>query len=75
MKRRFIAQPENFELLQEHRVIQNDRMDNIAHRYYGDAEQFWRICDANAAMHPNELTAQIGTYIKISLPEGITGAK
>lgn len=73
--RRFISQPEAFDLLQEHRIVQNDRMDNIAHQYYGDSEQFWRICDANAAMHPNELTQELGQYIKITMPEGMSGSK
>ena len=35
---------------------QGDRLDNIAARYLGDPEQFWRICDANGAMRPDELT-------------------
>jgi hypothetical protein len=38
-----------------------------------DAEQFWRIADANAALHPNELTAQPGRRLRITLPEGIPG--
>ena len=75
VKRRFIAQPEAFELLQEHRVSQDDRLDNITHQYLGDAEQFWRICDANAVMHPNKLTEEIGNIIKITMPEGMSGSK
>lgn len=75
VKRRFIAQPEAFDLLQEHRVSQDERLDNIAHNYLGDPEQFWRICDANAVMHPNSLTEEIGNIIKITMPEGISGTK
>lgn len=71
--RRFIAPPENFELLQEHTVTEGERLDNIAHRYLGDPEQFWRICDANAVLHPNELTDTIGEKIRITLPEGVPG--
>jgi len=73
VKRRFISPPENFHLLQEHTVSQGERLDNITHQYLGDPEQFWRICDANAAMHPNELTETIGAKIRITLPEGIPG--
>lgn len=75
LSRRFISQPDKYELLQEHRVIQQDRLDNIAHKYYGDPEQFWRICDANAVMHPLDLTEELGEYIRITMPEGISGSK
>ncbi|MEL6718709.1 MAG: LysM domain-containing protein [Bacteroidota bacterium] len=71
VKRRMIAPPEHFQLLQEHSVTQGERLDHIAHQYLGDPEQFWRICDANAAMHPNELTEHIGSKIRITLPEGV----
>lgn len=70
--RRIIAQPEDFQLLEEHTVVQHDRLDNLAHKYLGDAEQFWRICDANAAMNPLELTATIGDRVRITLPQGIS---
>jgi gamma-glutamyltranspeptidase/glutathione hydrolase len=43
-------------------------------QYLGDPEQFWRLCDANAAMHPEELTDAIGRTLRITLPEGIPGA-
>jgi len=74
IRRRFCPPPERFALLQEHAVVQGDRLDNIAARYLGDPEQFWRICDANAAMRPNELTETIGRRLRITLPEGIPGA-
>lgn len=73
VRRRFIAPPEQFELLQEHTVAEGERPDHLAHEYLNDAEQFWRICDANAVMHPNELTDTIGEKIRITLPEGIAG--
>lgn len=73
VKRRMIAHPENFQLLQEHSVKQGERLDNITHKYIGDPEQFWRICDANVAMHPNELTETIGNKIRITLPESLPG--
>src|SRR5258707_14263051 len=73
LKRRFVPPPENFQLLQEHTVTQGDRLDNIAAKYLGDPEQFWRICDANRAMRPDELTETIGRRLRITLPEGIPG--
>ncbi len=73
VRRRFVPQADSFQLLQEHVVTENERLDNITHRYLSDPEQFWRICDANDAMDPNGLTDTIGNKIKITLPEGIPG--
>ena len=38
-----------------HLVVEGERLDLIAHRYYGDPERFWRLCDANRALRPVEL--------------------
>ena len=73
LRRRFVPGPERFALLQEHMVTQGERLDNVTAQYLGDPEQFWRICDANAAMRPDELTETIGRRLRITLPEGIPG--
>jgi hypothetical protein len=73
LRRRFVPSPDSFELLLEHTVMQGDRLDNVAAKYLGDPEQFWRLCDANNAMQPDELTASIGRKLRITLPEGIPG--
>jgi hypothetical protein len=73
LKRRFVPAPENLALLQWHQVVQNERLDNIAAKYLGDPEQFWRLCDANRALRPDELTETIGKKLRITLPEGIPG--
>ena len=73
LRRRFLPSPERFELLQEHTVTQGERLDNVTAGYLGDPEQFWRICDANNAMRPDELTETIGRKLRITLPEGIPG--
>ena len=73
LRRRFVPPPERFALLQEHIVVEGDRLDNVTARYLGDPEQFWRICDANAAMRPEQLTETIGRRLRITLPEGIPG--
>jgi hypothetical protein len=72
--RRFVPQPERFQLLQEYTVIQGDRLDNIAAKFLGDPGLFWRLCDSNRAMRPWELTQSVGRKLRITLPEGITGA-
>ncbi|MDX2506083.1 MAG: LysM domain-containing protein [Gammaproteobacteria bacterium] len=73
LKRRFVPQPENFALLQFHTVVEGDRLDNLAHKYLGDPEQFWRLCDANGAIKPQDLTETVGRKLRITLPEGIPG--
>lgn len=73
LRRRFVPPAERFELLQEHIVTEGDRLDNITAAYLDDPEQFWRICDANNAMRPDELTETIGRILRITLPEGIPG--
>ena len=73
LRRRFVPPPERFALLAEHKVEQGDRLDNVTAHYLGDPEQFWRVCDANRAMSPDELLV-IGGRLRITLPEGIPGA-
>ena len=72
--RRFVPPPERFQLLQTHTVMQGERLDNITAQYMGDPTLFWRVCDANRAMRPWELTATVGRKLRITLPAGITGA-
>lgn len=38
-----------------HRVVQGERLDQIAWVQYRDAERFWRVCDANLALWPDDL--------------------
>lgn len=75
LRRRFVPPSERFELIQEHTVTESDRLDNIAAHYLGDPEQFWRLCDANGAMRPDELTETVGRKLRITLPEGIPGSR
>lgn len=74
LTRRFVPQPEAVVLLMEHVVVEGDRLDNVAARYLGDPEQFWRVCDANRAMRPDELTEAVGRRLRVTLPEGVPGA-
>ena len=68
VRRRMIAQPEKFHLLQEHIVEAGERPDTLTYRYLHDPEQFWRIADANVVMRPEALTAQPGQIVRITLP-------
>ena len=73
LRRRFVPQPEIFALLREHTVTQGDRLDNVTAQHLGDPEQFWRVCDANRALRPDELTETIGRRLRITLPAGLEG--
>ena len=73
LRRRFVPPPEGFALLQEHTVKEGDRLDNLTAQYVGDPERYWQLCDANAAIRPNELTETVGRKLRITLPEGIPG--
>lgn len=73
LRRRFVPSPERFALLQEHTAVEGDRIDNLAARYLGDPEQYWKLCDANCAMSPAELTETVGRRLRVTLPEGIPG--
>lgn len=68
LRRRFIPPPGTSTTLVEHTVLQGERLDNITARYLGDPVQFWRVCDANNVLHPDDLTDEAGEVIEIGLP-------
>lgn len=51
-----------------HRVKDGDRLDLISYQSYKDPEQFWRICDANLAMVPDDLVEEPGRLLLIPIP-------
>lgn len=73
LSRRFLPPPERHVELRVHRVVQGERLDNITAQYLGDPEMFWRLCDANGATRPTELTETAGRMIRITLPDGYMG--
>ena len=73
LRRRFVPPAGQMALLQEHRVSEGERLDQITAKYLGDPEAFWQVADANAAMHPEELTTSPGRRLRITLPKGIPG--
>jgi hypothetical protein len=48
-----------------HAVTEGERIDHVAHRYYRDSERFWRICDSNRALWPDDLVSEPGTLLRI----------
>ena len=68
-RRRLIPSYEEQPTLAEHRVAEGDRLDNIAARYVGDPTQFWRLCDANTVLRPEELE-EVGRVIRIAMSQG-----
>lgn len=73
LKRRFLPSPDEFTAVEEHIVQQGERLDNITYRYLGDPELYWRIADANATMHPLDLTDTVNRFIRITMPHGLPG--
>lgn len=52
-----------------HTVVEGDRIDLIAYRYFGRAELWWVICDYNDVFFPLELGA--GTMLRIPSAEHV----
>ena len=73
LRRRLLPAPESFALLQLYEVQAGDRIDNVTARFLGDPEQFWRICDANRALQPEQLVERAGRLLRITLPQGVPG--
>jgi nucleoid-associated protein YgaU len=71
LQRRIIPQPDIYTSLQKYAVVDGDRLDNLSAKFLGDPLLFWMIADANRAMGPDELTAQVGRTILIPLASGI----
>jgi hypothetical protein len=74
LRRRWVPSSSRFAVLEVHRIVEGERVDRFTARYLGDPLQFWRICDANDVMRPEELTERVGRPFRITLPEGIPGA-
>lgn len=86
LRRRFAPHPASLALLRSYQVVAGDRLDNLAAGLLGDPELFWRICDANAAMRPDELTepvprrgrggevTEMWRVLRVTLPEGVPGS-
>jgi len=68
-RRRFLPNGNTLTLLSEVTVTENDRLDLITARTLGDPLQFWRVCDANSALNPFDLTNEVGRRLIIPMPQ------
>ena len=75
LRRRLLPDPDKLAVVGERTVKLGDRLDRIAAESLGDPELFWRICDANRAMRPDELVETSGRRLRIALPPGFTGGE
>lgn len=73
LQRRLLPPSSSFSTLRQHLVLGGERLDNIAAQELGDPLLFWRLCDANDAMRPGDLTDTIGRRLDVTLPQGIPG--
>jgi hypothetical protein len=69
VRRRFLPHGATLPLLVEVTVAQGDRLDLITARTLGDPEHFWRVCDANDALDPVELTSELGRLLRVPFPQ------
>lgn len=75
LRRRFVPLPEALASFRTLRVEQGDRVDNLAARLLGDPELYWQLCDANAVVHPAELTQPPGRAIHVPAPGSVFGGE
>lgn len=68
-RRRFLPQGREMRELGRATVAEGDRLDLVTARTLGQPEHFWRVADANDAMNPDELTAEVGRTLRIPVPE------
>jgi nucleoid-associated protein YgaU len=66
-RRRFLPQGAKLPLLAEVTVREGERLDLITARTLGEATQWWRVADANNAMHPADLD-EPGRTLRVPLP-------
>ena len=67
-----VPDPAALAVLARHQVLADDRVDLVADRYLGDPQAFWRVCDANSALDPDDLVGpgNAGATIVVGVPEG-----
>jgi hypothetical protein len=74
LRRRPIPPPEALAGIGFARVEDGDRADLLASRVLGDADQWWRLADANLAERASDLE-EPGRLVRVALPEGFPGGE
>jgi len=73
VRRRFLPQGDRLPLLAEVNVAPDERIDTVSNRTLGDPLAFWRICDANNAMDPQAMVADVAAdanrLLRIPIPQ------
>lgn len=69
VRRRFLPSGADPTLLAEVTVTEGDRLDLLTWRTLGDAEQFWRVCDANSVLNPFDVMKEPGERVRVTVPE------
>jgi hypothetical protein len=57
-----------------HIVGDGERQDRITWHYLDDPTLYWRLCDANGLVHPDEMTATVGRRLLIPI-DGRQGSR
>ena len=65
--RRILPQSATLTVLSQTKLAAGERLDLFTARTLGDPLTFWRICDANAAMDPDDLITP-GAILTVPLP-------
>ena len=73
VRRRFLPRGDDLTLLAEVGVIPDERIDLLSNRTLGDPLAYWRICDANNAMDPQQMMDEAADdpnrRLRIPLPQ------
>jgi len=68
--RRFVPRGGSLPLLVEAQVRDGEHLDHLAHRTLGGPTHYWRICDANDALRPDEIDMTAGNIVPVPSPQG-----
>ncbi len=68
VRRRFIQHQRGEQQVRFVVAADGDRLDLLAARALGDPLKFWKICDANEAIRPDELTETPGRKLGLPAP-------
>src|ERR1700722_7282640 len=55
LRRRQVPDPASLSTVFQYRVVDGDRLDNLANRFLGDPGASWRIADANPVLRMESL--------------------